>query len=70
MNQNQDSIEPKATIHFDGFSEPHTIPSGWDVAAFMGPAFESVYPFSPNFNAPQTPGDPNAVRADAQNTVS
>ncbi len=26
--------EPKAKVSFGPFSEPHTIPSGWDVSAF------------------------------------
>jgi hypothetical protein len=70
MNDNPSSIEPKASIHFDAFSEPHTIPSGWDVAAFMGPAFESVQPFSPNFHTSQPSGDRNADYDDVQNAVS
>jgi hypothetical protein len=28
-------VEPKVEISFGPFSEPHTIPSGWDVSALQ-----------------------------------
>ena len=30
-------VEPKAEISFGPFSEPRTIPGGWDVSAFFTP---------------------------------
>jgi|WetSurMetagenome_2_1015567.scaffolds.fasta_scaffold653932_2 hypothetical protein len=68
MEQNQNSTipEPRANIHFDAFSEPHTIPSGWDVAAFMGSSFESVHPFAPNF---QPTGDLDDASDEPENPV-
>ncbi len=29
----KEAVEPKVKISFGPFSEPHTIPSGWDVSA-------------------------------------
>ena len=32
-----EKVEPKAEISFGPFSEPRTIPGGWDVSAFFAP---------------------------------
>ena len=32
-----EKIEPKAEAPFGPFSEPRTIPGGWDVSAFFAP---------------------------------
>jgi hypothetical protein len=35
MNTNKkEAVEPKAKISFGPFSEPRTVPSGWDISAF------------------------------------
>jgi hypothetical protein len=62
--------EPTANVHFDAFSEPRTIPAGWNVSAFMGSALDHAQPYQTLGTQTDASGEFNAVLEDPQNPVS
>jgi len=54
-------IEPHAEEFWDYFAEPHTIPAGWDVSAFLYPEQDNLRDYDIMSNSPNTISSPNAA---------
>jgi hypothetical protein len=57
-------IEPKAEISFGPFSEPRTIPGGWDVSAFY-----TFHPAEPEPPCSANPSGTESVNENTENTL-